>query len=528
MKALIVASLLAACASAQSYSFSVPSFVCNASLEADGTLLVYYEIVFECAPGAHAIDIVDIGFPTDSYERSSVAAAMDGAQVTDIRESSYIPIGVEIHLGDRSIQPGRSGTLTLSGRNPGMVYRDPSSPDRAALEFSPTWFDGSLLSGTSRFVLRFQFPPGADSASVQYFGRPFSSAYSAEGRMIYEWDADRAVSSEYMIGVSFPAGLVSCRIQDVPPAVTAKTRTSAGGGSAGGAAFAPLCMGVALPVGMILLVVVAVRNSRKRRVQYMPPTIGVEGVGIKRGLTAPQASMLLEQPLDRVLRLVIFGLLLKDAVRIEESDGKPVFREGGGDSSGLWDYEKALLTALKVGVPGRGALDREALGKMFIGMVKDLQTRMKGFSVRETRDYYKSITAQAWKQVAESAAGGEIESIVSERMEWLLLDPDFEKRAERLPPQIMVFPARMGGFYRPLVSTGGGISIPRFCSDVAGSLEHFAGGIVGSFESIASSVTAVTNPVPVSSYSSSGHSGGGCACACACAGCACACAGGGR
>jgi hypothetical protein len=514
---------VAGSAFSQDYRFSVPEYTCNASLESDGTLLIYYEIEFDCEHGAHEIDIIDIGFPTDSYERSSVSADIDGSQLDDVRESSYIPVGVEVHLGDRSIQPGHSGQFRLSGRNPGLVYRDYSAGDRASVQFSPTWFDGSLLTGSSHFVLRFQFPPGADSASVMYFGRPFTRAYAADERMVYEWEETRGVSGEYLVGVSFPSRLVTCTILETSP--TAQYTTPSGGGG-GAAASVGICF-VFLPVLFVGLIIFGVRQSRRRRLKYMPPSIGVEGVGIKRGLSAPQASMLLEQPLDKVLRLIVFGLFLKDVLRAEDSSGKPVFREGSGDRAGLWDYEKSFLGAVKTGVPGKGAIDPAALKTLFVGMVKDLETRMKGFSVRETRDYYRSITAQAWKQLQGSGKEGEIEALMAGQLEWLLLDPEFEEKAGRFPPDILVFPARMGGSFRPLVSSGGGLSITRFCSDVAGSLEHFAGGIVGSFEGIASSVTAVTNPIPVSSYSS-GRSGGGCACACACAGCACACAGGGR
>jgi hypothetical protein len=511
---------------AQDYSFSMPEFTCNTSLEADGTLLIYYEIEFLCEPGAHEIDIVDIGFPDDSYEPGSVAATLGGEPVEDIRESSVLPAGVELHLGERSIHPGGTGLFLLSARNPMLVHCNSSDAERASLQFTPTWFGSQYITGESHFILRFQFPPGADSASVRYFGRPFARAYEADGRMVYEWEETRRITSEYTIGVSFPSDLVACEILERPgPDPVARSSSTEYSYHPG-----PACL---LLPGILLSVFVAgVYFSNRRREKYMPPSIGVEGVGIRRGLTAPQAAMLLGQPLDRVLRLVLFGLFLKDVLRSEDSSGKPVFREGAGDRSSLWEYEKAFLAALRIGVPGREAIDRQPLEAMFVAMVKDLETRMKGFSVGETREYYRTIVSEAWSQVRKSGSSSEIEAVLAEKLEWLFLDPRFEQRAEALPQLFPVFPGRMGAAFASMPSSGNGLTLTQFCSGVAGFLESLAGGIAGEMDGITSSVTDVTNPIVTISESAGGYSGpsagGGCACACACAGCACACAGGGR
>lgn len=53
------------------------------------------------------------------------------------------------------------------------------------------------------------------------------------------------------------------------------------------------------------------KASEKRKLKYLKPTLSVEGHGIKRGLTAVEAAILLEQPLDQVLTMILFGLLKK-------------------------------------------------------------------------------------------------------------------------------------------------------------------------------------------------------------------------
>ena len=49
--------------------------------------------------------------------------------------------------------------------------------------------------------------------------------------------------------------------------------------------------------------------------QYMPPKIAIEGHGIKRGLTAVEAAILMEQPLDKVMTMILFGVVKKECSR---------------------------------------------------------------------------------------------------------------------------------------------------------------------------------------------------------------------
>ncbi len=48
--------------------------------------------------------------------------------------------------------------------------------------------------------------------------------------------------------------------------------------------------------------------------------MSVAGKGIKRGLTAVEAGILLAEPLDKVLTMILFGLLKKQAVEVVSKD----------------------------------------------------------------------------------------------------------------------------------------------------------------------------------------------------------------
>jgi hypothetical protein len=185
---------------------------------------------------------------------------------------------------------------------------------------------------------------------------------------------------------------------------------------------------------------------------------------------------------------------------------------------------------------------------MTVALVRSVSDKMKGFSRKETADYYKSIMEQAWKQV-EAANTPEVKGQkLEENLEWTMLDKDYDDRSRRVFTGPVFVPTWWGRYdptYRPLttasarpvsapVSLGGNRALPGadFAASVIGGVQTFSSKVIGDVQSFTSKVTGVTNPPPPPSKSSSYRGGGGggrsCACACACAGCACACAGGGR
>ena len=52
----------------------------------------------------------------------------------------------------------------------------------------------------------------------------------------------------------------------------------------------------------------------------MPPKVTIEGHGIKRGLTAVEAAILLEEPLDKVMTMILFGVIKKNAAEVIRRD----------------------------------------------------------------------------------------------------------------------------------------------------------------------------------------------------------------
>jgi hypothetical protein len=283
--------------------------------------------------------------------------------------------------------------------------------------------------------------------------------------------------------------------------------------------------------------------------EYLPPKIAIEGHGIKRGLTAVEAAILMEQPMDKILTMVLFGVVKKGAGVVTSRDPLEV-KVTDPIPEGLQPYEMEFLQAFKEETP---RMRQKAMQEVMVSLVKTLSEKMKGFSRKESIAYYKDINERAWQQVTE-AGTPEIKSAkYDEVMEWTMLDKDYEGRTRDTFSSGPVYVPMWWGHFDPTyhapVSSGGSvpsfggggsgkttITLPTlpgadFAASMVSGVQSTAGNLVGDLTNFTSGITNKTNPVPPPTRSSSGGGGGGghsCACACACAGCACACAGGGR
>jgi hypothetical protein len=258
-------------------------------------------------------------------------------------------------------------------------------------------------------------------------------------------------------------------------------------------------------------------------------------------LTAVEAAILMQEPLDKVMTMILFGVIKKEAAEVVTRDPLTL-KVASPLPAEMRDYETDFVQAFTL--PNKPA-QRKALQDMTVKLVRGVGDKMKGFSRRESVDYYKSIMERAWQQV-ESADTPEVQSkMLEESLEWTMLDKNFDDRTRRTFTGPVFVPMWWGRYDPTWSHTGGGVSAPSmpsaaggrsgglpgsaFAASVVTGMQHMSSGVIGNVNTFTSGVTNVTNPPPPPSRSGgSYHGGGGCACACACAGCACACAGGGR
>lgn len=528
---------------AQNYSFALRENVANVYINQDGTIDLVLDMTFANDTNADPIDVVDVGLPNNSYDVGQVRAWIDGTPLTDIEDSPYVDHGVAVELGTASIPPGQTGTLHVEATVRDLIYQDSKDDEYASLEFSPTWFDSQFVHGTTRVEVNFHLPPGVTSEEPRYHDEEFTSATFVDDRVVYTWiKEDGRGDRQYIYGASFPAKYLAEGVVQKAPAFNFNLN------------FAACCsspvwwMGgfVAIWIG---LAIAGNRSQKRRKMQYLPPSLAVEGSGIKRGLTAVEAAVLLEAPLNKIMTMVLFGLVKKGIVTVEsEKPFKVTAQDPVPQDVKLWYYERRFLKAVKED----GTLKEIGLREMVIDLISDVNKKLTGFSRKETKEYYQDIAARAWKQVEAADTPQVLGKRWSEGLEWTMLEDDWDDRTRQVfhdRPVVMPHwwwayrpwhassstPSSRPAMPRPAPSGGGTpVTLPTlpgaaFANTVVSGIENAANTVVSSVESFTSSVTETTNPPPKPSSSSSSRSGGySCACACACAGCACACAGGGR
>jgi hypothetical protein len=549
---------------AQEYRFTLDRNISHVVVNRDGSADIEYWMTFTPDPGAHSLDIIDIGLPNKSYDLGSAQAwyvAPDGQEfpVSKILDSEWLPTGVEIHMGEYTIQPGNQGTLHFRINVRDMVYPDTEDESYASLEFVPHYYEAQNVHGRTYLETYLFFPPGVTEEETKYHGQEFDEHDLVDDRIVFIWVyPETSGSTPYRHGISFPRTYVD-RVVKAPVVVGGPQSTSGSSDISRTLSNIPNCL-CQLTFFVIVggIMVWMVLRSKSRKMRYLPPALSVEGVGIKRGLTAVEAAILLELPLNKILTMILFGLVKKRALTVLEDDPlrlEPVspFPEGK-----LRTYETGFLEAVKKD----GTLDEKKLQAALVALVKSVNKKMKGFSRKETIDYYRQIIDRAWEQVS-AADTPEIRSKAFDHgLEWIMMDRDFEKRStETFESGPLVMPP-WWAHYRPWVpavraartnapgpSEGSGrpsggrpsggagrqITLPTlpgaaFASTVVAGMERTSSNVVSRLESFTGGVTQRTHPVSTGSSSSTSRRSGGCACACACAcaGCACACAGGGR
>jgi hypothetical protein len=552
----LLASLLALVGpvhAAGGYYFNLQQLTVNVYWNGDGTESIDYVFNFQNNPSAGPIEIIDLGLPNNYYEISSIYADI-GSNQAIISKSDYegSGSGVAVDLRPNSIPAGKTGVVhVFVGVVEQVLYEDSSDSNYASADFTPMTFSSEYVYGTTNMTVIYHFPPGVQPDEPRWHSAPSgfpsepATGFDKDNRIIYTWQNQTAdASRKYAFGASFPKQYIPANTI-VKESAFEKIFIALGISSAmlAPCGFTLLCVG-----GIIGISVLSARSSNKRKLQYLPPKISIEGHGIKRGLTAIEAAILMEQPVDKILTMILFATIKKNAAEVVKSDPLEI-KVIEPQPEGLYTYEQEFLAAFKQDVKTR----RRALQDVMVNLVKSVSEKMKGFSRKETSDYYKSITAHAWEQV-EAANTPEVKSQkFDEVMEWTMLDRDFSDRTQDVFRTQPIFLPVWWGRYNPVyrssptapASAGGmpSVSMPKlpgadFAASIVTGVHNFAGNVVGNITDFTSGVTNKTNPVPVTSYSSrSGSSGsrsGGsghscaCACACACAGCACACAGGGR
>ncbi len=593
MLCLAVLLLVGATTAHADYLFSVPKMEMRIVPQPDASVIISYTVVFQNDPGGEPIAIVDIGLPHAGYSIANMKASLEGKPPTDIRKSTEVPIGVEVHLSN-PIPPGKKGEFTFTCTMPDLVYQDSTNKDNASLRITPTWWGAAYVRDTTDLWVIVELPLSVTPEQVLYqLNQPFKNKGVAKSNTFVAWQfKDTAVTGEHMVGLSFPKGDWRV-IRSTPWGLAWKWWKESTGVRIIWGLFMLVLVGIfyfrltrgtgcllyvillvilsiiwamfpelealALPVLVTIWVLVG-RSQASRKRAYLPAIASTPGAGIKRGLTVPEAAVLLEVPLGRVLTLVIFGMLKKGL--LEQVQAEPLVVKPGSGYEGdrksrreaakakgsvIRGYEQEFIEALAA-APGK-PVEEVAFKKPMRDLINGTVARLGGFDLDQTREYYKSIMSKAW---ADAKQIGDLKmrtDFVDDNLLWMMMAPDYGDQFGYWHHHGYHYSPRWTGSAGAGVPTpgpvavGGRTSLSDVGASFAGWAENLSGKVAGSVDPVSlgivgkpgldlSGMDKVTGEIleSISSSSGGGGGGGGGGCACACAGCACACAcaGGGR
>ena len=186
---------------------------------------------------------------------------------------------------------------------------------------------------------------------------------------------------------------------------------------------------------------------RKRNLQpYQPALARIEGGGVKRGLTPPEAAVVLGKPLNVTLTLVIFEMLRKGFLRqasavpfivdVEDAfctHGSGLSVQARGEqrrkaaqaiNAALHIYEEPFLELMESS-PGSPIHELD-FGLAVQPLVRYVAGRVGGFNLEETRAYYRLIIERAPREArSDGRLTFERKKVFDRNFGWVLLGEDF-------------------------------------------------------------------------------------------------------
>ncbi|MHA1819291.1 MAG: hypothetical protein ACTSU2_07870 [Promethearchaeota archaeon] len=599
---------------ADSYSFRT-SMRSDVFIQYDGSITIKYWINFTNTAMTKEIDWVDIGMPNKYFDLNSGNASIDGHTIPHsyISKSDYIDNGFQIYLGAYAIQPGKSGQFYFEANNPKMIYSDYENNSLASLEFSPTWFDSYYCPNYDYLEVNIYFPPNYTNGNLVKYHYTKYDSYNVNviignnHYLRYTWIKENVAMKQYTYGVSFPKDWLDVRVPWTPNPETIhkivvqlfwisciiiivaiiykaiknkvrpkyyppkKRESLAGLGDPSIIlCFVILTFLIIFPflsivitivvisiyISALIIVALAIRTLVRRMKKIAgKPEIYIETTGVNKDLSVVEAAIIRNTPLDKVIFLIMFGLIRKNALKIISVD--PLKLEllpldDAAKSSLKW-YHLAFLDAVYKTGALKGKIKENILKKLMINLIKKTYRKMKTYDLKSTVKYYDQMIEKAWAEIKKLPKGIKWEDI-EKQFDWILLDDLFKTRAP-VYFQNRYYTSRPYWFrhyyyydhywyqnrywHRFAHSKNRvpppmhNINLESFADTIANSISDIATKITNNFIGFAQSIVDKVRPVVHTSSGSgkshhySGH-GCACACACACAGCACACAGGGR
>ena len=526
-----LAGSLASDVNAQNLVYSVNHEWAQIFINQDGTIDLAYNITVTVTSGTmHGFYV---GQPNSDF---TPGQAMDqygnNLQVVDASNGGDYRIDVTLN---QPLTAGNSIWFQVTTNVAGMIRNDTTNPGNYGMQFIPQWISDVPISDVRVQIV---LPPEVTVNDVKTTQNFYNDTSSVEGRIAVYWEIPAIQANEqFLVGVSFPSRFMP---NYVPSQVSGGFDFGVFGAILGLA-------GVLFAFFVIIILIGVIRKS-----SYSSPKVGMETLGIKRGLTAVEASYLLGFKPTQILTEILYSLLKKRAVWAKET--KPALKlqvlppfnnKIGPKDNPLRYYEIDFLNSLKAD----GTLNEEKLANAIMFLRDTMEQKLQGYSRKDTEDYYRKITAQAWTQVEQAGTVELASNAYDDQLLWLMLDPNQRARTETVFRDHVIQPNPLWfwwwyGYtiYHPHPTYTPNVNVPSksgppptipgadFANNIATAVENTSNSIVVNLEKFAN---AIVPPPPKTSHQPAHPKSdcvcacAACACACACVSCACACAGGG-
>jgi hypothetical protein len=530
--ALLIVTLAVSAASyvnAQNLDYTVDHQWAQIFINPDGTIDLTYNITVTVTQGVmHGFYV---GQPKADFTPGQ-AVDQYGNTLATADASSGSNYRVDVTL-NQPLTAGNSVWFTVTTNVAGMISNDTQNPGNLGMQFIPEWTDLPINDVRVQIVL----PQDVTVNDVKTTENYYNGTSNVEGRLAVYWEKTVIQANEqFLVGVSFPARFM--------PGYNPSAASGGGIGSFG------VIIGIAavlFAVVIFVLVIVAIRKS-----SYSSPKVSMETLGIKRGLTAVEASYLLDLKPTQIVTEILYSLLQKRAVWAQETKPSlklkvlpPYETKTGTKDNPLRYYEIDFLNALKAD----GTLDEEKLAHTIMFLRDTVEQKLQGFSRKDTVDYYRRIVSQAWTHVEQAGTVELASNAYDEQLLWLMLDPNQRARTQTVFKDRVIQPNPLWfwwwyGYttYHPNPTYTPNVNAPTqsakppaipgadFANNIATAVEKTSNNIVVNIEKFANSIVP---PPPKASHEPAHPKAdcvcacAACACACACVSCACACAGGG-
>jgi hypothetical protein len=528
---LTLAVSVASSASAQNLVYSVDHEWAQIFINQDGTIDLTYNISVTVTSGS--MGGFYVGQPNHDFTIGE-ARDQNGNSLTVNDASSGGEYRVDVLFNPR-IQAGQSIWFQVTTNVAGMISNDTTNPGNFGMQFIPQWISDVPISDVRVQIV---LPPDVTVSDVKTTETFYNGTSTVEGKLAVYWEKPVIEANEqFLVGVSFPSRFMP---NYNPPQ------------SSGGIDFGifGIILGVVGVLFALVIFVLIIRAASK--ISYASPKVSMETLGVKRGLTAVEASYLLDLKPPQIVTEILYSLLQKRAVWAKETKPSlklqvlaPFENKTGTKDNPLRYYEIDFLNSIKP----EGTLDEDKLAHTIMFLRDTVEQKLQGYSRKDTVDYYRKITAQAWTQVEQAGTVELSSNAYDEQLLWLLLDPNQRARTETVFRDRVIQPNPLWfwwwyGYtvYHPHPTYTPNVNVPSqsgpppaipgadFANNIATAVEKTSNNIVVNLEKFAN---AIVPPPPKASHEPA-RSGADCvcachecACACACVSCACACAGGG-